>query len=92
MYIYRDIISLPLKSLDLAHLCGISESLIFGELIFRARVRLVRSFTGVKARTSLTVVILFQNYFLSVFSSKSQITDIYGKDFKGFLVDENEME
>lgn len=37
----------------MTRLCGISESLIFEELIFRARARLVRVFTGVKPQTSL---------------------------------------
>ena len=63
----------------MTHLCGISESLIFEELTFRARARLVRVFTGVKPQTSLA------GRDLSSFSSKRMITDISGKDFKGFL-------
>lgn len=35
-------------------MCGISESLIFEELIFRAGVILVHDFTGVKSWTSIT--------------------------------------
>ena len=76
---------MPLKSLDLAHLCGISESLILEELIFRAIVRLVRSFTGVKSQTSLTGRDFVPKSLLLILSFGKNKTDISGKDFKGFL-------
>ena len=64
-------------------MCGISESLIFEEIIFQSRTRLVCSFTGVKAQTSLAGRD-FETKSLLI-SLGRLITDVFGKDFKGFL-------
>lgn len=71
-----------MESLDLALMCGISESLIFEEHTFRAGAVLVQDFTGVKSKTS-TAGSDFVPKSLLYFFLRKEIYDIFGKDSKG---------
>ena len=73
-----------MKSLDFALMCGISESLIFEELTFRADVILVHDFTGVKSLTSITGRDVVPKSLLYFFSTEKKYTIFLVKISKVF--------